>query len=471
MSFCKTINFPRKTMRCKIFFFVCCFLLLATITLSSAEARVYLDFNAPNFKKVIMAVPYFVDREKPEQITATGRQQAALLTRGLELHGFIQVVPPSIYGGGQIVDWQTLDADFVIRGNYNLTGDDMTLELRLLDILEGRMIFGRRYNGPVAKERDMLLKFCDEVIKQLTGEPGISRTRIAFTSDASGFQEVYVADLLGDDIRQVTRHHRLTVSPRFSPNGRLLAYTSYHSGNPNLYITDLTQSKFTRAVSQRSGLNLAPAWSSDGKTLAITLSQDGNPDLYLMDTKGEIKKRLTANSGINVSPSWSPDGNRLAFVSDRSGTPQIYVMDLKTSRTTRITFVGNDNSEPAWSPTGEWIAYASLYEGSYHIFIIRPDGSSPTRVTRYAGDNESPSWSPDGNQIVFTRKLDDKQMLYVVFKNGTGLRQLFHIDGKLSYPQWSSRLTATDSIMPSQNLEAPLEKTTRPTIEPSAKSL
>jgi TolB protein len=381
------------------------------------------------------------------------------------------VVPPGSYGGGQNVDWQSLDADFVILGRYSQAGADLTLELRMLDMLEGRMVFGRRYNGPVAKQRDMLLKFCDEVIKQLTGEPGISRTRIAFTSDESGFQEVYVADLLGDEIRQITRHHRLTVSPRFSPDGRLLAYTSYHSGNPNLYITDLTQGKFTRAVSQRRGLNLAPAWSPDGKTMAITLSADGNPDLYLMDTTGKIKRQLTANAGLNVSPSWSPDGNRLAFVSDRSGTPQIYVMDLKTLRTSRITFVGNYNSEPAWSPTGEWIAYASLYEGSYQIFIIKPDGSSPTGVTRAVGDNEAPSWSPDGNQIVFTRKLDDKQMLYVVFKNGTGLRQLFHINAKLGYPQWSGRPISTDSIMPSQNLEPSLEKTSRPAIKPSAKPL
>ena len=458
-------------MRRITFILTCCSIFLCCISLSTAKARVYLDFNAPNFKKVIMAVPYFVDKERPDQSSAIGRQQASLLTRGLELHGFIDVVPPSSYGGGQNVDWQTLDADFVILGRYNQTATDLSLELRLLDMLEGRMVFGRRYNGPVAKQREMILKFCDEVIKQLTGEPGISRTRIAFTSDASGFQEVYVADLLGDEIRQVTRHHRLTVSPRFSPDGLMLAYTSYHSGNPNLYITDLTQSKFTRAVSQRHGLNLAPAWSPDGKTLAITLSTDGNPDLYLMDINGKIKKRLTVNAGINVSPSWSPDGNRLAFVSDRSGTPQIYVMDLKTLRTTRITFVGNYNSEPAWSPTGEWIAYASLNEGNYHIFIIRPDGSSPARVTRTAGDHESPSWSPDGNQIVFTRKLNDTQILYVVFKNGTGLRQLFHINAKLGYPQWSSRPATTDSIMPSQNLEPPLEKTSQSAMKPSAKPL
>jgi TolB protein len=458
-------------MRCRSLLLACCVVLWWCLSFSSAEARVYLDFSAPNFKKVVMAVPYFVDKNQTDNNSAIGRQHAGLLSRGLELHGFIDVVAPSSYGGRQDFDWPALDADYVILGKYSITGDELTLEFRLLDMLEGRMVFGRRYSGQVAKEREMILKYCDEVIKQLTGKPGISRTRIAFTSDESGFQEVYVADLLGDYIKQITRHRRLAVSPRFSPNGRLLAYTSYHSGNPNLYITDLTQSRFTRAISQRSGLNLAPAWSPDGRSMVVTMSKDGNPDLYLMDMKGKVKRRLTARAGINVSPSWSSDGRRLAFVSDRSGSPQIYVMDMKTLRTNRITFIGNDNSEPAWSPDGDWIAYSSLYEGSYHIFIIRPDGTSPTRVTRYAGDHESPSWSPDGNQLVFTRKLDNKQMLYVVFKNGTGLRQLFHVNGKLGYPQWSCRPTSSDLIMPSRNLLPPVEKTTRPIIKPKERPL
>lgn len=407
----------------------------------AADARVYLDFNSPNFKKVPMAVPYFLHKNQPDYEDRIGKEFAVLMTRGLELHGFIEVLPLSSYNGRQESDWSALGMDFVIQGAYAMAGEDITIEIRLLDILEGRMIFGRKYSGPVSKQRDMILTCCDAVIKQLTGVEGISRSRIAFTSDVTGFQEVYVADLLGDAVRQITKHRRLTVSPRFSPDGKLLTYTSYHTGNPNLYITDLAQSKVTKAVSRRPGLNLAPAWSPDGKTMAITLSEDGNPDLYLIDTQGKILRRLTSGSGINVSPSWSPDGKSLAFVSDRSGTPQVYTLDLRTSRSTRITFNGNDNSEPSWSPDGEWLTFTGLIDGSYHINIVRKDGSSLIQLTRFAGDHESPSWSPDGNMIVFSRRLDDKQMLYTIFKNGTGLRRLFAIDGKQKYPQWSVRDT------------------------------
>ena len=59
-------------------------------------------------------------------------------------------------------------------------------------------------------------------------------------------------------------------------------------------MTDLRQSKVTRAISRRKGMNLGPAWSPDGKTMVVTLSKDGSPDLYLIDREGKIIRRLTA---------------------------------------------------------------------------------------------------------------------------------------------------------------------------------
>ncbi len=419
-----------------------CFACIVSLVVSySAQARVYLDFTSPNLRKVPTAVPYFNNQSQPGKTDTMGKEMATLLTKALEFHGFISVIPSKNYGGRHDIDWKALGANLTVIGRYTLSGADISLELILLDIIEGRRVFGRKYKGPKNKHKKMVLKFCDEVVKHLTGELGISRSKIAFVSDKSGYKEIYVADVFGQNIRQVTRHKKLAVAPRFSPDGSKLAYTSYHKGNPNLYITSLSQNKTTRAVSRRQGLNLAPAWNGkDGTTMAITLSQEGNSDLYLMDTAGKIKKKLTANSGINVSPSWSPDGKRIAFVSDRSGTPQIYIMNVKNGKTNRITFLGSDNSQPTWSPKGDWIAYTGLYEGSYHIFIIRPDGSSPVRITKYAGNHESPGWSPDGHQLIFSRRLNGKQELYVIFKNGSDLRRIFFAGGHQGSPQWSARM-------------------------------
>jgi TolB protein len=427
---------PKKTI---FILFALISICLFHITHADAK-RVYLDITSPAFRKVPIAVPYFEDKVMPDNASRAGRDMAALLSKALEFHGFISVISPVIYNGRQDTDWLNLGVDYAITAQYETTTEKISFEFRLIDITEGRMVIGKRYKGPIEKQNKIILKFCDEVIYQLTGERGISQSQIAFVSEDSEYQEVFIADVLGENIRQITRHKSLTVSPKFSPDGRHLSYTSYHPGNPNLYVTNLEQGKTTRAISRRPGLNLAPAWSPDGKTMAITLSKDGNPDLYLMNTRGDILNRLTRNAGINVSPSWSPDGEQLAFVSDRSGSPQIYIMDMQTRRVRRITFQGNDNTEPSWSPKGDWIAYSGLYESRYHIFIIRPEGGQPVQLTLHRDDHESPSWSPDSRQIVFTRRHNNDRDISAIFKNGTGFRTLFKLDGNQASPEWSVRI-------------------------------
>lgn len=418
------------------------FLIFLTLLLSSsahAEGIVYLDITSANFRKVKVAVPYFVDTKRPGTIHEGGKKMADLMSRALAFHGFIDIIPPATYDGSQTWDWPALGAEFTVLGQYEVTGEGLVLELRLIEIQSGHMILGRRYQTPISRHQESIKKFCDEVIQQLTGERGVSSTQIAFVSTASGHKEIWLADVLGENIRQITQHEYLAVSPRFSPDNKWLAYTSYHRNNPNLYITELSTLRSTRAISRQKGLNMAPAWSPDGSVIAITLSKSVNPDIYLIDIKGNELRRLTNGEGVNVSPTWSPDGKKLAFVSDRSGTPQIYVMDVATKAVQRITYIGNENTTPSWSPKGDWIAYTGRVNGNTHILMIKPEGGTPVQLTQTSGDHESPSWSPDGRQLVFSRKRNNKQELCVIFKNGMGLRPLFNLKGSQSSPQWSPR--------------------------------
>jgi len=420
-----------------LYIFLAIFLLIPSSGYS--KELVYLDITSPDARKVNIAVPWFVNNDQPNQRQVFGRELSSLLGKALEFHGIISIIPGDQYGNRQESDWKSLGADFVVKGNYINSSKGITLEIRLLDVAAGDMLMGKRYQGTASKKNDMLYRFANAVIKEMTGSDGVALSKIAFISDKSNAKEVYVTDILGKDVRQITRHKNLVVSPRFVPGGRYLTYTSYHSGNQNLYITDLSQSSTTRPLSRRNGMNLAPAWSPDGNRMILTLSKDGNPDLFLMDRKGKIIKQLTRRSGINVSPTWSPDGKQIAFVSDRSGRPQIYVMDLKTKGVQRITFKGRENAEPDWSPKGDLITYSSLVDGAYQIFTISPrPSSSPRQITNGAGHHESPSWSPDGKQILFSLRKDNKQKIYAIMKNGSYFRQLFFIPGNQTYPRWAA---------------------------------
>jgi len=414
-------------------------LLLGGGTVRPLQAeRVYLDITAQDVRKVVVAVPWFASADEPRGEKSQGEPMAELLGRALQFHGFIQVLDAKRFGGRNDADWKSLGADYVIMGKYDTAGSGMMVEGRILDVGEDRMLSGRRYRGALDQRDDMVLRLCDALIEEFTGEPGISRSRIGYVSDVTGKKEVYISDVLGLGQRQVTRHKHLAVSPRFSPDGNYLAYSSYHTGNQNLYLTDLRQNQVTRAISRRKGMNLAPAWSPDGMSMIVTLSKDGSPDLYMMDLQGKIEKRLTERAGINVSPSWSPDGKKIAFVSDRSGTPQVYIMDLKSRKVQRLTFEGSENTEPSWSPKGDLIAYTARKDNRYQLFTIDPnDPLSVRQVTSGVGDFESPTWSPDGKQIAFSRRLDGKQQICASMKDGREFRVLLDLAGNQTYPQWT----------------------------------
>lgn len=402
---------------------------------SQAEERTYYDISASDVRKIMLAVPNFGGSAGGQ-----GTAVAQLLTKGLELHGFIGVVDSSKYGGSREADWKSLGVDYVVLGQVSGDPAGVVVEGQILDVASNNLLAGRRFKGAAAQLEDMTLRLCDTLIQDFTGEMGVARTRIAFISDGSGRKEVYVSDILGRHPRQVTQHRALCVSPRFTPDGNYLAYSTYHRGNQDLYITDLRQNATTNAISRRKGLNMAPSFSPDGRTMVITMSQGGNPDLYSMDRQGNIIRQLTSGAGINVSAVYSPDGQTLAFVSDRSGKPNVYVMSAGGGQAKRLTFKCSENSEPAWSPKGDEIAFTGLQGGGYQLFVMDRNGGNVRQLSTGGGNYESPTWSPDGRLLAVTRKSGSRSELCVVSKNGKDVRVLFTMKGNQSYPQWSGRL-------------------------------
>ena len=415
------------------------FLVFSFIGQSAFGQRVYLDITASDVRKIVVAIPAFQDQTGSSTESIRGKKMADLLGRALEFHGFARVVDPATYGSGQAIDWKGYGVDYVVQGKFTRNGKKLIIEGRLQDIAENRLLAGRRYTGQLGQQDDMVLRLADALVKEFTGEPGISRTSIAYVSDETGAKEVFLADVMNRGRRRITRHKHLCVSPRFTPDGHFLAYTTYHRGNQDLYITDLRQSRVTRPLSRRKGMNLAPAFSPDGHTMVVTLSKDGSPDLYLMDRKGKILRRLTARTGINVSPSFSPDGKSLVFVSDRSGQPQLYIMNMNNYKVQRLTFDGQENSEPCWSPKGDKIVYTGRIDGHYQLFLIDPRGGQGHQVISDWGDFESATWSPDGKQLVFSRRRNGHSEICTIFANGKGMRVLFPIKGNQAYPRWSHR--------------------------------
>jgi TolB protein len=330
----------------------------------------------------------------------------------------------------------------LVWGQLGQRDPDVVLDSYVVDGLltqsnDADTVAGKRYVGSPSVLRLMVHRLADELVFRYTGEPGIARTQIAFVSDYGGGRELFVMDYDGYAPRQVTADGFLNLMPRWSPDRRYLAFTTYRGRNHHIDLVELATGKRWTLVSA-NGMNITPAWSPDGATLAYASSQDGNAEIYAMDTRMRSTRRLTDNPAGDFSPSWSPTGREIAFASDRGGGPQVYVMGADGSNVRRLTFEGEYNTAPTWSPRGTWIAYVCrTKEQLLKLCLISPDGQRRLQITSGPGADESPSWSPDGRHLVFSSTRDGKSHIYMMNTDGTDVERLTAGGTYHSSPSWS----------------------------------
>jgi TolB protein len=318
----------------------------------------------------------------------------------------------------------------LVKGGFSLDGEGLTVEVRLFDVAQRKQLGGKRYRGERQDLRRMAHRFADQIMLLITGELGPFNSRIAFVSNRGGgrAKEIYLTDLTGTEITQLTRDRTLSLGPSWNPTGTVLTYFSYKQGGPYPYRINLLSGQESRLYPV---VGYSGRWSPDGTMIAVSLEQQGNSNLFLLSPEGRLIRRLSETPGIDVSPSWSPDGHAIAFCSSRSGSPQIYIMNVNGGTVRRLTFRGDYNTSPAWSPKGDRIAYTSR-AGGFRIMTIAADGGDPQEVT--AG--EDPSWSPDGRYLVFS----NRGRLRIASKDGHSVKQLTGGGGDDTSPAWSARL-------------------------------
>lgn len=324
----------------------------------------------------------------------------------------------------------------LVWGSLYWREKELVLEGHLFETGTGKMIFGKRYIGSTQVLRLMVHRLADELVFRYTGEKGISQTKIVYLSEKGGVKEIRLMDYDGFNNRRIGLDRGIIISPKWSPDGKQLTYTSYRDGNPDIYVADLGRGLLRKVISF-SGLNISPSWSLSGDQIAFATTRDGNAEIYTVDKEVRRFKRLTFNQADDISPSWSPTGNEIAFTSDRGGTPQIYIMGADGTDARRITFEGDYNTSPVWSPKGDWIAYTCRKDGLLKICRIRPDGSELTQLTFGGSDDEAPSWSPDGRHIVFTSNREKNRSIYMMNIDGSDIERLTSDEANNTSPSWS----------------------------------
>ncbi len=344
-----------------------------------------------------------------------------------------------------------LSVQVMVSGTYEVAGPRVEIAVRLTDLGTRRTILEKGYAAFDLTLRRIVHLMADDIVYQLTGDRGISQTRVAFISERSGAPELYLADYDGFNVRQLTRDGARKYSPNWSPDGTRIAYTSYRDGPHDLYLLDLGSGE-TSKVSFRGRTVLSPRWSPDGRHLMLGLITQGTSRLFISTPDGSSLVPLATGYGINVSPSWSPRGDQVVYMSDRLTEKHLFVINADGSDDHRITFEGGYNGSPAWSPRGDRIAFVGgdLMENGrgrservFNIYTCDVSGGNVVKLTGVRaseGDNVNPSWSPDGLHILFgsDRARSGTFRLYRMYWNGGDVHPVI-TEGNSRQPSWGPR--------------------------------
>jgi len=306
-------------------------------------------------------------------------------------------------------------------------------------------VTGKAYGTDASSWRRIAHMASDAVYTGLTGETGYFDTRIVYIAEsgpkANRTKRLAIMDQDGANNRILTDGRLAALTPRMSPDGRLVTYMTLDGPTSSgIFVLDLASGQI-RSLGQFGQMSFAPRFSPDGGRIIFSVAQQGTTNLFVMPTGGGTPAQLTSGAAIDTAPCFSPDGAQICFESDRGGQPQIYVMSAAGGGAQRISYGQGSYSTPVWSPKGDLIAFTKQAGGQFSIGVMRPDGSGE-RILATSYHAEGPTWAPNGSVLMFFRDPGGESgpSLYSIDVWGRNERRI-GTETYASDPAWSPLLT------------------------------
>jgi dipeptidyl aminopeptidase/acylaminoacyl peptidase len=291
-------------------------------------------------------------------------------------------------------------------------------------LLLATFAFALPCSGPAAEKR--ALRIDDLFALREVGDPQLhpDGTQVAFTVRSLDLKkdkrdtDIYLVPVAGGTAQRLTTSPKAETTPRWSPDGKYLAFLSGREGKKNqVYLLPRGGGEASKLTDFKGGVSDL-AWSPDSKRLALVVS-DPDPDAKDDDeAKGDDEDAAKTTKPIVL--------NRLQFKRDVDGflrelRDHVHVFDVDKKTGFQVTEGAYDDSDPTWSPDGEAIAFVSNRtpdadaNRNTDIFVVAPRPHAlPRQITTAPTEASDPSWSPDGSQIAYAEGGDPADMYYAV---------------------------------------------------------
>lgn len=315
---------------------------------------------------------------------------------------------------------------FHSHGRYRLVASGHAFDLKFtavaatqvrVDITKGAAatpVHGETVTG--ATPRQALLRAADVAVAKTNGLGlrGFFTARLAFVSKRTGRSEVYTSDLFLGEAKQLTRDGAHVLTPRWTPDGAKVVYTSFFRSNaPDVFLSNVTTAARETLISFR-GTNSGARYSPNGQQVAVIMTGEGAPELYITNAQGRAPARKTRSDAVKSSPCWSPDGSQIVFTMEPG--PQLYVMSAAGGAPRRLSIgVSTYAAEPDWSRTDRnKIACTVRIGRQYQIAVYDFATGTGKVVSKASFDGVEPSWLADGRHVVYTARDRNSSFLCIL---------------------------------------------------------
>lgn len=253
--------------------------------------------------------------------------------------------------------------------------------------------------------------------------------QIAFASNRSGAVEIWLMNIDGSELEQITNIPEGACQPRWSPDGKRIIFISpcerhlISYPGASLFIINADGTGLVPLPNVPGG-DFDPSWSPDGSQIAFTSWRNGGiPGIFILNLNDYSVKSLVVDETRAVSqPAWSPDGEQIAYVNSDN---RIWVMDVNGENRHSLTIGGGDYmiNAPAWSPDGSIVIYTrstiSDTTGSTLLMAVpyTETGAIPVEVPNSQLVSDV-SYSFDGYWLLFTSWFSGNHDIYLMRANG-----------------------------------------------------